>query len=43
MKKTKVVMKTNGTTANDWPEILIKIEKGSLCVLKRHALGSIVI
>lgn len=39
-------MKTNGTTATntatDWPESLIIIEKGSLCVLKREALGSIV-
>lgn len=41
---TKVVMKTNGTTATDRPEsLIIIIEKGSLCVLKRQALGSIVI
>lgn len=43
MKTTKVVMKTNGTTATDWPESIIIIEKESLFVLKRQALGSIVI
>lgn len=43
MKTTKAVMKTNGTTATDWPESLIIIEKGNLFVLKRQALGSIVL
>lgn len=41
MKTIKVVMKTNGTTATDWSESAITIEKGNLCELKRQVLCSL--